>query len=223
VDKGKRVQIHCDHCQKRAWIPEKYLGKKLRCSACKEVFRAVASSIRGSGPTQNEGPDDAFSFQPSGQDDFLEQGHGSYNKTLVEFASEQPGPGRTRCPDCHLYVLTDHYRQHIRTHDGTLPDGQNTLYSTLPPEERYQGSLTNIPTIYWHPGCDGQTVMPEDIIRSYLTNPWFYSQRSFCSGCRQHVSTRNLYWVNTKESLYDYNKRLQKNCPKKWEILGKRP
>ena len=55
--------------------------------------------------------------------------------------------------------------------------------------------------------------MPEDIIRTYLVNPYFYGYSSFCCGCETHISAKELKWVDTGETLYDYTRRLQAENP----------
>jgi hypothetical protein len=52
--------------------------------------------------------------------------------------------------------------------------------------------------------------MPEEIIRTYLKDPFTYmADRSFCTGCGQHVPCRELVWVETGEHMQDYNDRLR--------------
>lgn len=53
--------------------------------------------------------------------------------------------------------------------------------------------------------------MPEDIIRSYLVNPFLYTDCSFCCGCNDYVPLDELFWVETGESLEDYNRELQQD------------
>jgi len=52
--------------------------------------------------------------------------------------------------------------------------------------------------------------MPEEIIRSYLKNPYLYSaDMSFCTGCKTHVPCLELVWTETGENMQVYNDRLR--------------
>jgi hypothetical protein len=43
---------------------------------------------------------------------------------------------------------------------------------TVHPTGRFKGSLRGVPQVYRHPKCGVATKMPEEIIRSYLVNPF---------------------------------------------------
>ncbi len=118
-----------------------------------------------------------------------------------------------RCPYCPEWVANLDRVAHERTHAGTRPDGQNTEYITLPPEARFQQSLDGVPRTYFHPLCGTHTGMPEEIIRSYLKNPYLYSDMSFCAGCHRHVPCRELTWIETGENMQTYNDRLRAARP----------
>lgn len=113
------------------------------------------------------------------------------------------------CPFCHKRVLRFWFANHSRQHTQLRDDGQMADHLTQPVDQRYQGSLDDVPQVYQHPACGHATGMPEEIIRSYLANPFLYSDKSFCTGCGDYVDCRELYWVDTGESLYDYNSRLR--------------
>lgn len=115
----------------------------------------------------------------------------------------------TNCPFCHAAVLDTEFESHLAEHTKLRPDGQMTEHVTERPDNRYLGSLDQIPRAYRHPKCGVTTGMPEEIIRSYLINPFLYSDGSFCCGCNDYVSTRELFWVETGESLYAYQHGLQ--------------
>ncbi len=53
---------------------------------------------------------------------------------------------------------------------------------TLPPDERLELDLTGVPRWYYHEKCGRTTGMPEEIIRSYLVNPFLYNGRTFLRG-----------------------------------------
>ncbi len=82
---------------------------------------------------------------------------------------------------------------------------------TVRPEGRYQGSLQGIPRGYRHAKCGVVTGMPEEIIRSYLVNPFLYSNRSFCCGCNGYVGYDQLFWVETGQNLDEYFQQLKQD------------
>ncbi len=114
-----------------------------------------------------------------------------------------------RCPFCHKLVFRLFYEGHKRQHTKLRDDGQMTEHITVHPEGRYQGSLKGVPTAYRHDRCGGVTGMPEEIVRSYLVNPFLYSGGSFCCGCEDYRPYRELFWVETGECLDDYFQKLQ--------------
>ena len=115
----------------------------------------------------------------------------------------------TECPFCHRKVLRFLLDWHVSRHTSRRSDGQMRDHITKPEKRRYKGALDGVPQVYEHRGCGGVTGMPEDIIRSYLVDPTMYSDRSFCTGCGDYVTTKDLFWVETGESLFDYNRRLR--------------
>ena len=65
--------------------------------------------------------------------------------------------------------------------------------------------------------------MPEEIIETYLTNPWFYlSDKTFCTGCGTHVRQGECTWEETGENLQTYSDRLRAACPQLRPGLPKR-
>ena len=115
-----------------------------------------------------------------------------------------------RCPFCHEYVdraeFPDHRQQHLRLRQ----DGQQAEYVTLPQEDRDQGSLADVPKVYVHRVCGAATGMPEEIIRSYLKDPFLYSaDQTFCTGCGYHVPFRECVWTETGEDLQTYMNKLR--------------
>lgn len=113
------------------------------------------------------------------------------------------------CPFCHKRVLRPFYPWHEARHTKLQADGQMTDHITLDPKARYKGSLEDVPSSYEHPECVTETGMPEEIIRSYLANPFLYSENSFCCGCGDYVPMTELFWVETGQSLEDYFRELQ--------------
>ena len=122
----------------------------------------------------------------------------------------------TRCQFCHEWIEVSEYKLHCEQHTRLKPDGQHTDYITLPPEEREQGDLADAPKIYFHPRCGGYTVMPDEIIRSYLKNPYLYSANStYCTGCKKHIPDNEVFWVETGENMRVYMNKLQVAQPDK--------
>ena len=120
-----------------------------------------------------------------------------------------------RCPYCHARVFRPFYYFDRSRHTERLSDGQMTDHITVHPNHRYQGPLVGIPQAYFHPACGVGTGMPEDIIRSYLVNPFLYSGGSFCCGCNDYVPEEELFWEETGQSLADYFLELQQEYLKR--------
>lgn len=119
-----------------------------------------------------------------------------------------------RCPYCHDWIDSLEFSAHCEEHRRLRPDGQQNEYMTLPPEEREPGPLDGVPRVYRHWRCGRCTGMPEEIIRTYLKNPFTYmADRSFCTGCGTHVPCRELVWVETGENMQEYNDRLRAAHP----------
>ncbi len=121
-----------------------------------------------------------------------------------------------RCPYCHKLVLRLFYSSHTAKHTLLRPDGQQVEYSTLPPTDRYEGSLDGVPQLYRHPKCGVVTRMPEDIIRSYLVNPFLYGAGSFCCGCGEHLPENDLFWCETGQNMAEYTAELRNDYIRKY-------
>lgn len=122
--------------------------------------------------------------------------------------------GTIHCPYCHEDVDETAFPAHEAAHLKARPDGQQTDYVTLPPAEREQGDLAGVPRAYAHRKCGAATGMPEEIIRSYLQNPWLYlADATFCTGCGKHVPFRECEWMETGEDLQTYMDRLRAERP----------
>ena len=128
-----------------------------------------------------------------------------------------------QCRYCHEMIASDEIAAHETEHRKLRPDGQQEEYVTLPEEDRETGSLDGVPRVYKHDKCGGMTGMPEEIIRSYLANPWLYmADASYCCGCEKHVPCRELVWVETGENMQLYNDRLRAEKPQFSPALWKR-
>jgi hypothetical protein len=113
------------------------------------------------------------------------------------------------CPFCHRNILALLYPIHRMTHMRLKADGQMTDHITMRQEARFAGPLDNVPMVYEHSACGGHTRMPEEIIRSYLANPFLYGGESFCCGCGKYIPVTDLFWVETRQCLADYNRELK--------------
>ena len=114
-----------------------------------------------------------------------------------------------QCPSCHKQVFRLFYPGHKAGHQALRPDGQQNEYVTLHPTGRYQGSLAGVPQSYRHPKCGVVTRMPEEIIRSYLVNPFLYGAGSFCCGCGEHIPEQELFWYETGQNMAEYTHELR--------------
>jgi hypothetical protein len=84
-------------------------------------------------------------------------------------------------------------------------------------------SGTGAPRWYRHTTCGAVTGMPEEIIQTYLANPWFYlADKTFCTGCGKHVHQRQCVWEETGEDLQSYTDRLRAAKPQFRPNLPKR-
>ena len=110
-----------------------------------------------------------------------------------------------RCPYCHQYVASSQFNAHCAWHEQIRPDGQQQEYLTLPPEQRSTQSLAGEPQVYIHRLCGAGTQMPEEIVRSYLVDPYLYlADKTFCTGCGKHVPLRECQWTSTGEDLQSH-------------------
>jgi hypothetical protein len=121
---------------------------------------------------------------------------------------------KIRCEFCHEYIDESEYPAHRARHLKKRADGQQTDYVTLPPEDREEGDIEEVPRVYRHKRCGVATQMPEEIVRSYLKNPYLYSaDQTFCCGCGRHVPFRECVWIETGEDLQTYMNRLRAAKP----------
>ncbi|MSR59469.1 MAG: hypothetical protein EXS05_17805 [Planctomycetaceae bacterium] len=121
---------------------------------------------------------------------------------------------QVRCPYCHEYIDQAAYPAHEARNLAARPDGQQTEYATLPEEDREQGELAGLPKVYVHRKCGVATGMLEEIIRSYLMNPFLYTaDATFCCGCGKHVPNRECVWTETGEDLQTYTDKLRAAMP----------
>lgn len=119
-----------------------------------------------------------------------------------------------RCRFCHKNVASLLMSWHERKHLRRLPNGQQRDHVTEPPHRRYPGPLDGIPQQYHHAKCDHVTEMPEEIIRSYLVNPFLYDDHTFCCGCSAYVPMSELQWIESGQLVQDYMDQLRQEAAK---------
>ena len=217
------IEVRCQ-CGRRLQAPPEFAGKTVRCPACKtrielpggEVVEANPWSQFAAGPTGGDhfahfsaspGPDlwSQFPAGPGGADPWAQ----------YSGSAGQAPPGTERCEYCHQYVPRAEYVAHVEQHRKRRADGQQTDYATLPPEmRRPMMSVASAPRAYVHRRCGAGTEMPLEIVKTYLTNPWFYlSNKTYCCGCEKHVPLRECSWDETGENLQSYTDRLRAMRP----------
>ena len=114
------------------------------------------------------------------------------------------------CRFCHKLIPEHEIEAHYAHHLEDRGDGQHREYATLRPDQRDKDDLTGVPQVYMHLKCRVGTGMPEEIIRTYLVNPWFYnSDRTFCCGCSTHVPLAECIWTETGENVQEYMNKLR--------------
>lgn len=113
------------------------------------------------------------------------------------------------CPYCHQNVFFLFSARHEAQHMRLRSDGQQEEHVTLPPGQRVQQSLDGVPCVYRHEKCGACTGMPEEIIRSYLANPFLYDGTTFCAGCRRYCPEGEFAWTETGERLSKYFNKLK--------------
>lgn len=117
-----------------------------------------------------------------------------------------------RCAFCHKLVFRPRYEKHRAKHMARRADGQMNDHITVRPQAQYQGPLDGVPQVYRHARCQGGTTMPEEIVRSYLVNPFLYgADRSFCCTCKDYFPYTELSWVETGERLDDYFRKMRED------------
>lgn len=98
------------------------------------------------------------------------------------------------------------------------PDNRRELFPKLPPEERFAGSLDGTPSVYFNPANNVATRMPEEVIRSYLVDPYMYNDWVWCNGMQDNARQADLVWVETGERLSDYFARLRANAKREGNV-----
>lgn len=117
--------------------------------------------------------------------------------------------GAARCRFCHRWIALGDIGRHEARHMVRGPGGQMASHITLPPDERFDGDLSDVPQTDVHRRCGEATGMPESIVRSDRVNPFPYGGTTLCTHCEDDFLEREMSWVETGEALDDYTARLQ--------------
>lgn len=106
-----------------------------------------------------------------------------------------------------------------------LPPERLAGLPKLSHEDRFAGPLDGVPRIYRHAKCGVETEMPEEIIRSYLADPWMYNDWVWCCGCEDNIRQQDLTWTDSGEALNSYFGRLKqaKSLPSSTYSLVREP
>lgn len=83
----------------------------------------------------------------------------------------------------------------------------------LPPDQQFAASLDGTPRVYRHAKCGVDTEMPEEVIRSYLADPWLYNDWIWCCGCEDNIRQQDLTWTESGQKLSDYFAELRAQHP----------
>lgn len=89
-------------------------------------------------------------------------------------------------------------------------------YPALPEEEQFSGDVSHWSKSYTHQTCDGissVTRVGEDFVRTMLADPYFYANRSYCSGCGSVVQKKVLVWSGDEQSFYAKVRQLRTEIP----------
>jgi hypothetical protein len=92
-----------------------------------------------------------------------------------------------------------------------LPPERLAGLPKLPDNEQFAGPLDGVPRIYRHAKCGVETEMPEEVIRSYLADPWMYNDWVWCCGCEDNIRQQDLTWTESSEPLDAYFARLKES------------
>jgi hypothetical protein len=113
------------------------------------------------------------------------------------------------CPHCGRDVLYFLYSVHVVKHATVTAVRTKSVSVALPADERYVGPIHHVPRLYRHRVCGSWSTVPEDMVRSFLVNPFFYADRWECRGCKRLVPTAELSFAQTGECVLTYIQRLR--------------
>lgn len=110
------------------------------------------------------------------------------------------------CPVCHTWMSTSIFQSHMAAHfklpqSGPMPFQPQGM--GLPQFGSQPIVITSAkePRTYVHPKCGSVTAIPDELLHSFARDPFLYNETSFCTGCGTYVSTGELFWQGTNESL----------------------
>ncbi len=109
------------------------------------------------------------------------------------------------CPICQqqvpVYEWAVHEMQH-RSQPQTLLPGHGRAGPAAAPQ-----AAAKAPRVYHHPRCGHATALPEAAVYAQVQDPFCASDQAYCSGCKGYISTSELFWEGSSESLLSYDRR----------------
>lgn len=79
-----------------------------------------------------------------------------------------------------------------------LSDGQHERHPST--ESSKEIELKPNQQTYVHNTCGGQTRMPDNCMRTYLENPYYYG-RTFCCTCKDYFPVEQFEWRHTGKCM----------------------
>lgn len=110
------------------------------------------------------------------------------------------------CPICQQQVAVYEWAVHEMQHRGQ-PQMLSAGHGRTGPSAAIPQAAGKAPRIYHHPRCGHATALPDAAVYAQLQDPFCSSDQAYCSGCKGYVSTSELFWEGTSESLLSYDRR----------------
>ncbi|HUE71602.1 MAG TPA: hypothetical protein VMP01_12020 [Pirellulaceae bacterium] len=110
------------------------------------------------------------------------------------------------CPICQQQVAVYEWAVHEMQHRGQ-PQMLTAGHGRAGPSAAIGQAAGKAPRIYHHPRCGHATALPDAAVYAHLQDPFCSSDQAYCSGCKGYVSTGELFWEGTSESLLSYDRR----------------
>ena len=108
------------------------------------------------------------------------------------------------CPICQQQVAVYEWAVHEMQHRS---QPQYAAHQRTGPQTAAMPQAAKAPRIYHHPRCGHATALPEAAVYAQLQDPFCSSDQAYCSGCKGYVSTSELFWEGTSESLLSNDRR----------------
>ena len=106
------------------------------------------------------------------------------------------------CPICQQQVAVYEWAVHEMQHRSqpAFPPRHGQTSQPMP-------QAAKAPRIYHHPRCGHATALPDAAVYAQLQDPFSTSDQAYCSGCKGYVSTSEVFWEGSSESLLSYDRR----------------